>query len=117
MLQSELMPRSSNRGLMMVLAYLWPLALVPLVAERQDEQIQWHARHGLVLMMAEGVILIAFGLLTSFVGLAAVGIGLAMGIVAIFVWVALGVHLIAIVKALNGTRLILPGITALTDRF
>jgi hypothetical protein len=55
--------------------------------------------------------------LTSFVGLAAFGIGMAMGIFAIFVAVALSVHFVAILKGLNGSRLTLPGITALTDRF
>src|SRR5437016_5802174 len=44
---------SANRGVMIVLAYLWPLALVPLLLEKHDADVQWHARHGLVLMAAE----------------------------------------------------------------
>ena len=44
---------SPNRGVMIVLAYLWPLALVPLLVEKQDAEVQWHAKHGLVLMVAE----------------------------------------------------------------
>jgi hypothetical protein len=101
---------------MFVLAYLWLLAIVPLVTERQDEQVQWHARHGLVLTVTEGAVLIAFGLLTSFVGLAAFGIGLAMGIIAIFIGITLCVHFLAILRALNGDRLTVPGITPLADR-
>jgi len=43
---------SPNRGVMIVLAYLWPLALVPLLLEKRDPDLQWHAKHGLVLMVA-----------------------------------------------------------------
>src|SRR5262245_30731554 len=111
------MPYSPRQGTMIVLAYLWPLALVPLIAEPEDQLIQWHARHGLVLAVAEAALLITFGLLTSFVGLAAFGIGLAIFVVTVFVWIALGVHLLAIVRALGGTRLSVPGLTALADRF
>ena len=44
---------SPNRGVMIVLAYLWLLALIPLLVEKQDPEVQWHAKHGLVLMIAE----------------------------------------------------------------
>ena len=44
---------SPNRGVMIVLAYLWPLALVPLLVEKDDAEVQWHAKHGIVLMVAE----------------------------------------------------------------
>ena len=47
---------SPNRGVMIVLAYLWLLALVPLLFEKTDRQVQWHARHGIVLMIAWRVI-------------------------------------------------------------
>src|SRR6266849_1421589 len=53
---------SPNRGVMIVLAYLWPLALVPLLIERGDPDVQWHAKHGIVLMIAELILLIAFGI-------------------------------------------------------
>ena len=44
---------------MIVLAYLWPLALVPLLVEKNDPEVQWHAKHGIVLMVAELVLLFA----------------------------------------------------------
>ena len=43
---------SPNRGVMIVLAYLWLLALVPLLFEKTDREVQWHAKHGIVLMIA-----------------------------------------------------------------
>ena len=37
----------------------------------KDEEIQWHARHGIVLMVAELVLLAAYIVMTSLVSLAA----------------------------------------------
>ena len=61
---------SPNRGMMIVLAYLWLLALVPLVVEKQDAEIQWHARNGIVLMVAEIVALGAYVAFTTLISLA-----------------------------------------------
>ena len=51
---------SSNRNVMIVLSYLWLLALIPLVVEKDDQEVQWHAKHGLVLTVAEMVFWVAF---------------------------------------------------------
>ena len=50
---------SQNRGIMIVLSYLWLLALVPLLVEKNDPEVQWHAKHGLVLTAAEVILWIA----------------------------------------------------------
>ncbi|HLW80258.1 MAG TPA: hypothetical protein VKU44_11740 [Terriglobia bacterium] len=47
---------SPNRGLMIALSYLWLLSLIPLLAEKDDREVQWHAKHGLVLTMAEFIL-------------------------------------------------------------
>ena len=102
---------------MLVLAYLWPLALVPLIASRDDGDVSWHARHGLLLMAAELPILVVLTGLTALTGLANYGLGVAVGLVLFLAWVAvLGVQLIAILYALNGNRLAVPGITRLADK-
>ncbi|MGB5515145.1 MAG: hypothetical protein WBP36_11520, partial [Thermoanaerobaculia bacterium] len=44
---------SSNRGVMIVLSYLWILALIPLLVDKDDKEVQWHAKNGLVLTAAE----------------------------------------------------------------
>ena len=49
---------SSNRGVMIVLSYLWILFLIPLLTEKDDAEVQWHAKHGLVLTVVEVVVLI-----------------------------------------------------------
>jgi hypothetical protein len=41
---------------MLVLSYLGLLALIPLLMEKDDREIQWHAKHGLVLLAAEFVV-------------------------------------------------------------
>jgi hypothetical protein len=109
---------SPNRGVMIVLAYLWPLALVPLLVEKQDPEVQWHAKHGLVLMVAE--LLVAFGyiVMTSLVSLATFGLGCVLSLLFVFVWVAiLALHVAAILKGVSGGRLIIPGLSEYADRF
>ena len=112
------MPEGSpNRGLMIVLAYLWPLALVPLLTEKNDPEIQWHAKHGLVLMTAELMLLVLYILLMSLVSLAALGLGLVLAFLLVFAWVAiLGVHVVAIIKGVDGSRLIIPGVSEYVGR-
>jgi len=108
---------SPNRGVMIVLAYLWPLALVPLLVEKQDPEVQWHAKHGIVLMIAELLALFLYVVLTSIVSLAAFGLGCALSLFLVFGWVAvLGLHVVAIVKGLNSERLIIPRVSEYADR-
>ena len=109
---------SSNRAVMLVLAYLWPLALVPLVIDTTDAEVQWHAKHGLVLMAAEIVLLVAVSAVMSLASLATFGLGCALSLLIVALWIAiLLVHLIAMLKALGGSRLILPGVSRYASRF
>jgi hypothetical protein len=112
------MPESPNRGVMIVLAYLWPLALVPLLLEKGDAEVQWHARHGIVLMLAELVGLFAYMMVTSIVSLATLPLGCILGVFIVFGWVAvLALHVAAILKGVNGGRLIVPHVSEYADRF
>lgn len=109
-----------EHGVMIVLAYLWLLALVPLLVEKDNPEIQWHAKHGIVLMVAELVGLFAYIMATSVLSLAtyAFGLGCVLSLLLIFAWIAvIGLHIVAIVKGLNGRRLIIPGISQYADRF
>jgi uncharacterized membrane protein len=106
---------SSNRNVMILLSYLWLLALVPLVVEKEDREVQWHAKHGIVLMVAEMIFWVAFQVLM-------VVLGSFLGcLVAIFVpIIGLGIvvlHIFAIVKGINGQRLIVPGLSQYADKF
>jgi hypothetical protein len=103
---------------MIVLAYLWPLALVPLFTERQDSEIQWHAKHGIVLMAAELVLLLGYILITTLVSLASLGLGVILVLLLLFAWVGiLALHVLAILKGANGGRLIVPVVSAYADKW
>ena len=102
----------SPNAVMIVLSYLWLLALVPLLVEKDDKEVQWHAKHGLVLVGAE--ILFWIGLtivsLVPFLG--------AVGCLGPFIWLGfLAVHVAAIVKGIGGGRLIIPGVSQYADKF
>ena len=106
---------SSNRSVMILLSYLWLLALIPLVVEKDDREVQWHAKHGLVLAVAELVFWVAFQVVTFMLGSF---LGCLVAIFApIIGLVFLIVHIIAIVKGINGSRLIIPGLSQYADRF
>jgi uncharacterized membrane protein YjgN (DUF898 family) len=109
---------SPNRSVMIVLSYLWPLALVPLLVEKEDAEIQWHAKHGIVLMVTEIIILIGFAMITSIVSLATFGLGCALSLFVIFLWIAiLAVHVMAIITGINGKRFLIPGVSEYANRF
>jgi len=108
---------SPNRGVMIVLAYLWLLALVPLLVERHDPEVQWHAKHGLVLMIAELILLFGYIVMTSVVSLATLGLGCVLSLFLVFGWVGvLALHVVAILKGVNGGRLIIPGLSDYANR-
>jgi uncharacterized membrane protein len=106
--------QSSNRGVMIVLSYLWLLALVPLLVEKDDKEVQWHAKHGIVLMLAEIVFWIAITVVQMALGTI---LGCVVGLLSFLVWLGIVVlHIFAIVKGVNGSRLIVPGVSQYADR-
>ncbi len=105
---------SNNRNLMIVLSYLWLLALVPLLTEKDDKEVQWHAKHGIVLMLAELVIWVV----ANFVLVALGPIGCIFALIMPLLAVAqLGLHIFAMLKGINGKRLIIPGLSEFADKF
>ena len=104
---------SSNRNIMIVLSYLWLLALVPLLTEKEDKEVQWHAKHGIVLMVAE----LIFWVLMLVVQMVPV-LGCIAAIGGLLIWIGIIVlHIICIVKGVNGQRLIIPGLSQYADKF
>ena len=108
---------SPNRSVMIVLAYLWPLALVPLILEKHDPEVQWHAKHGIILMIAELILVFLYVVMTSVISLRTLGLGCALMIFLVFGTVGIwAVHVVAILKGINGTRLIIPGLSDYANR-
>ncbi len=97
-----------SRGFLIVLSYLWLLALIPLAAEKADPEVRWHARHGLVLFGAEMAVffvmsVLGAGLLERFVvPVAQIGIVI--------------LHTLCIARGLKGERLQIPGLSEYADR-
>lgn len=106
---------SDNRNVMIVLAYLYFFCLVPLFAEKDDKEVQWHGKHGLVLLGADIALAVAFTVLSAVTG------GL-LGCLLFPFWALLHfalfvVRIVAIVKGTQGERLKIPGLTGLVEQF
>jgi uncharacterized membrane protein len=92
---------SSNRSVMIILSYLWILALIPLLMEQDDQDVRWHAKHGLVLLGAEIAAFLAIGVFSGLSG------GLGCLLVPLAQLGVLVFHVVCISKALNGERLLI----------
>jgi uncharacterized membrane protein len=104
---------SSNRTLMIVLSYLGLLALIPLLMEKEDQEVQWHAKHGLVLFG----FWVVLGLVLSVLSAVPV-LGCLTILVSLFLPIAaLVVHIICIVKGINGERFLIPALSDFADKF
>ena len=98
---------------MLVLAYLGLLALVPLLTEKDDKEVQWHAKHGLVQFFAWIIVFVLFSIL----------------LVHPRCWLRdehhlalpvdpdLIVTILSIMKAVNGQRFLIPGLSDFADKF
>lgn len=98
---------------MLVLCYVPVLSVVPLLADRHRE-VRWHAKNGLLLFAA----LILFGVAATVLGVFVP----ALNCLYITVMLVVGslyvvVVILAVVKALQRERLIVPGISRYADRF
>ena len=105
---------SSNRNVMILLSYLWLLALVPLLTEKDDKEVQWHAKHGLVLMVAEIVLWVVMSILVTALGVFGCIGALFMPLLMLG---ELILHIMCIVKGINGKRLIIPGLSDFANKF
>jgi uncharacterized membrane protein len=101
---------SPNRGIMLVLSYLWLLALIPFVVEKNDPEVQWHAKHGLVLTVAEFLLWVVVGIVTHVIPFAGCVLWMLWPLLLIF-------RIFLIIKATNGQRVMIPGISQYANQF
>lgn len=101
---------SQNRTLMIALSYIWILFLAPLLMEKEDREVQWHAKHGLVITVGEILFWIVFSVISHFV--ACIGCFVAPVIGLAF----LVVRILCIVKGINGQRFLIPGVSQYADQ-
>ena len=111
---------SPNRTIMIVLSYLWLLALIPFIVEKEDKEVQWHAKHGLVLLGAEVIVWVAlwFVQMILFATHILAFMGCLVSVLHLVVWLGILVlHVICIIKGTQGQRFLIPGISQYADRF
>lgn len=108
-----------RRPVSLVLAYLGPLCLIPLALEERESANRWHAKHGLVMLIADlillGAIFVVGIVLTVVTGGFALPLFLGLGTMVVLFLAAL--HGLLIVKALEGERIVVAGVSHYADRF
>ena len=101
---------------MLVLAYLWPLAVIPLFLATDDPDLQWHAKHGLVLMAAELAAALALSLTITLFTIVTFGLAILVSLLFVFLWVGVFVlHIAAIVRALQAFKVPIKTLPKLAD--
>ena len=105
---------SQNRTIMLVLAYLWILALIPLLTEKDDAEVQWHAKYGIVLTVTWIVVWVVL-LIIAMIPVVGQIIGCLLSVV--LPLGILAIHIICIIKAVNGERFRLPVIADFADQW
>ncbi len=105
---------NSDRTIMLILSYLGILALIPFFMKKDDPEVQWHAKNGVALLLAEIVwCIIQFGSVFIHVP----GVGCITGLVGCIVWIGfLALTVLCIVKAVNGQRFRIPVITDMAEK-
>lgn len=102
----------SIRPWLLVLAYLAVLGLIPLGVSR-DREVRWHACNGLLLFAA----LVATGIGATLIGIMVPALSCLYAVamlIATLLYVSIVV--LAVVKALEGQRLMIPGISTHATR-
>ncbi|HEV2719833.1 MAG TPA: DUF4870 domain-containing protein [Thermoanaerobaculia bacterium] len=107
---------SSDRTLMVVLSYLWILCLIPLLTKKEDNEVQWHAKNGLSILIAEIIVWVLFfvvGIVIRRILFAGCGVA----VIECAIWIGfLVVRVMAIIKGVNGQRFRVPMISDFADK-
>lgn len=104
----------SDRGLMLFLCYFGIFALIPLLTKKEDREMQWHAKNGLVLAIAWCVVWVGFQIIAFMLPLgirfAFSGLGCLIGLGFLIL------DIVAMVKAFGGQRMRIPVISDFADK-
>jgi uncharacterized membrane protein len=103
---------SATRPWLLVLAYIPVLGFVVLLASR-DREARWHARNGLLLFAAVA----ATGAVATIIGILAPSLACLYAVAMLIVsMLYVFIVVLAVVKALQGQRLMIPGISTYAGR-
>jgi uncharacterized membrane protein len=102
---------------MIVLSYLWILALIPLLTKKDDPEVQWHAKNGLVLFGAEIVCWIVLTVLGIILSKVFSALSCGIGLIQCAVWIGfLALSIMCIVKGTGGQRFRIPVVTDMAEK-
>src|SRR5688572_2616002 len=82
-----------DRTLWLILSYLGILALIPFFGKKDDAEVQWHAKNGTALFLAEVVVWIAMFVLSIVLARVAFG-GCGMG--AVWCLISVGILVLSV---------------------
>lgn len=105
---------SQNRTIMLILAYLGILALIPLLTEKDDAEVQWHAKYGIVLTVTWIVVWIVLFIVAL---IPVIGNIIGCLFTVVLPLGILAIHIICIIKAINGERFRLPVVADFADQW
>jgi uncharacterized membrane protein len=104
---------SPARPFLLAFSYVGFLGALLLLFVKRDSEVKWHARNGLMLFLA----LAAAGIAATLVGIAVPSLACVYGVtMAIAGLLYVMIAILATVKALNGERLMIPGLSRYADR-
>ncbi len=104
---------SPDRTLMVILSYAWLLSLIPFLTKKDDPDIQWHAKNGLVMAIAYTVIELIFWGIGHYFPLVAC---LTFFIPCLIFLAYVAAQIFGIIKAVNGQRLRIPVLTEMAEK-
>jgi uncharacterized membrane protein len=104
---------NSDRTVMLVLSYAWLLSLIPLFTKKDDAEIQWHAKNGVVMAALVTAIDIVFWIIGYFFPL----LGCLVSFVPCLLFIGyLVLQIMCIMKAINGQRMRVPVLTDFAEK-
>jgi uncharacterized membrane protein len=109
---------AGDRTLWLILSYLGIFCLIPLFAKKDDSEVQWHAKNGTALFLAELAVGIGLFVISMLVrGMMGCALGVILGTLQCLIW--LGVIVVSVycmIQAVNGKRPRLPVITDFAEK-
>ncbi len=102
---------------MLVLSYLWLLALIPFLVEKNDREVQWHAKNGLILLAAEIIAWVAYWIIVFIIRFVPF-LGQVLGCLGVIVlsFGPLVLRIMAIMKAVKGERMLIPVVSDYVEK-
>ena len=106
---------------MVALSYIFFLGFIPLLTKKDDKEVQWHAKNGLVLFFVYFIVRIVWWAIVRFLigstgGFGCLAAPILIGISCILWLGYIALMILCIVKGVNGERFRLPVVTDFAEK-